>query len=193
MKAGMIENALLLLRSDEMESQRHASAVRHPVLERNRRLDPGLRRGDGAMLAEREGIVIGSRAGVTRIQVQPTTVCAGCGSRGTCTSSSAMATPQFIDVRLSAPTVPGAHVTVSLPESSVALAAVLGYLLPALGLLFGALVATVLFAGDLPAVLGAVLGLVAGLIAVRIASKRFSRSHITPAVCPSTHFSGDPS
>ena len=54
---------------------------------------------------------------------------------------------------LIAATVPGAHVTVSLPESSVALAAVLGYLLPALGLLFGALVAGVFFSGDLPAVL----------------------------------------
>ena len=108
-------------------------------------------------------------------------------------TTSSSATPQFIDVRASAATVPGAHVTVSLPESSVALAAVLGYLLPALGLLFGALVAGVFFFGDLPAVLGAVLGLVAGLIVVRLSSKRFSGSVMTPAVCPSTLLSGDPS
>ena len=71
--------------------------------------------------------------------------------------------------------------------------AVLGYLLPALGLLLGAVIATVLFSGDLPAVLGAVLGLVTGLIVVRLASKRFSSSTMTLAVCPSTPFSGDPS
>ena len=144
-------------------------------------------------LAARKGVVVASHAGITRIRLEPAAACAGCGSRGTCASASSSATPQFIDVRASAATVPGAHVTVSLPESSVALAAVLGYLLPALGLLFGALVAGVFFFGDLPAVLGAVLGLVAGLIVVRLASKRFSGSVMTPAVCPSTLLSGDPS
>ena len=144
-------------------------------------------------LAAREGVVVASHAGITRIRLEPAAACAGCGSRGTCASASSSATPQFVDVRASAATVPGAHVTVSLPESSVALAAVLGYLLPALGLLFGALVAAVFFSGDLPAVLGAVLGLVTGLIVVRIASKRFSGSAMTPIVCPSTLLSGDPS
>ena len=144
-------------------------------------------------LAAREGVVVASHAGITRIRLEPAAACSGCGSRGTCASASSSATPQFIDVRASAATVPGAHVTVSLPESSVALAAVLGYLLPALGLLFGALVAGVFFFGDLPAVLGAVLGLVAGLIVVRLSSKRFSGSVMTPAVCPSTLRSGDPS
>ena len=144
-------------------------------------------------LAAREGVVVASHAGITRIRLEPAAACSGCGSRGTCASASSSATPQFIDVRASAATVPGAHVTVSLPESSVALAAVLGYLLPALGLLFGALVAGVFFFGDLPAVLGAVLGLVAGLIVVRLSSKRFSGSAMTPIVCPSTLLSGDPS
>jgi len=144
-------------------------------------------------LAEREGVVVASDAGITRIRLEQAAACAGCGSRGTCASASVSAKPEFIDVRVSAPTALGAQVTVSLPESSVALAAVLGYLLPALGLLLGAVIATVLFSGDLPAVLGAVLGLVAGLIAVRFASNRFSGSYMTPAVCPSTPLSGDPS
>lgn len=142
-------------------------------------------------LAEREGIVVASHAGITRIRLEQAAACAGCGCRSTCASVSPSAKPQFIDVRLSTPTFPGAHVTLSMPESSVALAAVLGYLLPALGLLLGAVIAAVLFSGDLPAVLGAVLGLVAGLIAVRLASNRFSGSHMTPAVCPSTPLSGD--
>ena len=188
----MIENAPLMLRSDEAKSQRHAGAGRHPVSESSRRLDPGLRRGDGAMLAEREGIVIGSRAGVTRIRVQPAAACAGCGSRGSCASASASAKPQFVDVRLPAPAVPGAHVTLSLPESSITLAAVLGYLFPALGLLLGAVIAAVLFTGDLPAVLGAVVGLLAGLLGVRLASGRFCRSCMTPRVCHSTSLTGDP-
>ncbi len=185
MKTGMIENALLLLRPDDVESYRHTGAGRYPVSENNRRLE--------AMLAEREGIVIGTRAGVTRIQVQPAAACAGCGSRGSCTSASASAKPQFVDVRLPAPAVPGAQVTLSLPESSIALAAVLGYLLPAIGLLLGAVIAAVLFTGDLPAVLGAVLGLLAGLLGVRFASGRFCGSTMTPRVCPSPPLTGDPS
>ena len=36
----------LLLRPDEVESSRRAGEGRHPVSENNRRLDPGLRRGD---------------------------------------------------------------------------------------------------------------------------------------------------
>ena len=142
-------------------------------------------------LVERDGIVVGSRAGVTRIRLEQAASCAGCGSRGTCASAAGSGKPQFIDVRLSAPAVPGAQVTLSLPESSLALAAVLGYLLPAVGLLFGAVIAAVLFTGDLPAVLGAVLGLLAGLLGVRLASGRFCRSYMTPGVCPSTSLTGD--
>lgn len=142
-------------------------------------------------LVERAGIVIASRAGITRIRLEQAAVCTSCGSRGTCASASGSAKPQFIDVRLSGPVVPGAHVTLSLPEASVALAAVLGYLFPALGLLLGAVIAAVLFTGDLPAVLGAVLGLLAGLLGVRFASRRFCGSTMTPRVCPSTPLIGD--
>lgn len=96
-------------------------------------------------------------------------------------------------MRLSGPVVPGARVTLSLPEASIALAAVLGYLVPVIGLLLGAVVAAGLFAGDLPAVWGAVFGLVAGLIAVRFGSNRFGGSLMAPSVCPSIPISGDPS
>ncbi len=43
----MSESAFsLLLRPDEVESNRHAGEGRHPVSESNRRVGPGLRRGD---------------------------------------------------------------------------------------------------------------------------------------------------
>jgi len=192
MKPWTMENDLLASHPESIEPTR----IRHSGLDPESSgapLDSGFRRNDGALLAECEGIVIGSREGVTRIRLEQATACAGCGSRGTCASSSASAKPQFVDVRLSGTVVPGAHVTLSLPETSVALAAVVGYLLPALGLLIGAVIAAGLFAGDLPAVWGALLGLVAGLIAVRLASNRFSGSLMTPSVCPSIPISGDPS
>ena len=57
-------------------------------------------------LAEREGIVVASHAGIARIRLEQAAACAGCGSRGTCASASPSAKPQFIDVRLSGPVVP---------------------------------------------------------------------------------------
>ena len=58
----------------------------------------------------------------------------------------------------------GDAVTISTPASSVALAALTGYLLPPLFLLLGALGAASCYAGDLAAVLGAGLGLFAGVL-----------------------------
>lgn len=142
-------------------------------------------------LVERDGIVIGAHAGLARIRLEPAPGCAGCGSRGTCASGAGK--PQIVEIRLPEPAPPGARVTLTLPESSVAVAAVLGYLLPIVGLLLGAMSATLVFAGDLAAVIGAVCGLLVGLLGVRLVSVRFSNRYMTPGICPSTHLSGDPS
>lgn len=139
---------------------------------------------------ERRGTVIGSHAGITRIRLEPAPACSGCGSRGTCASGASE--PKVVEMRLRASAVPGTRVTLTLPESSVALASLLGYLLPAVGLLLGAVVASRFFAGDLAAVLGAAAGLAAGLLGVRLISGNFSHRYLTPGVCPSTLPTGDP-
>lgn len=139
---------------------------------------------------ERRGTVIGSHAGIARIRLESAPGCAGCGSRGTC--ASAPGTPQIVEVRLPEAPAPGANVTLTLPESSVALASLMGYLLPAVGLLLGAVLASRFFAGDLAAVFGAAAGLAAGLLGVRLISGNFSHRYLTPGVCPSTLPTGDP-
>ena len=139
--------------------------------------------------AARNGIVIGLHEGRTRILLESAPACSGCGSRGTCASGAAK--QQIVEVDLARPVVPGEPVTLSLPESSVAFAALLGYLLPAFGLLFGAIVAAAFFAGDLAAVLGALIGLAAGLLCVRLISGRVIGGTMTPSVCPSHFFTGE--
>lgn len=141
------------------------------------------------MLTERNGVVIGMHAGIARIRLEPAPGCSGCGSRGTCASASG--NPQIVEVRMPEPAIPGANITLTVPETSIALASLLGYLVPAVGLLLGAVVAAALCAGDLPAVLGAVGGLLAGLLGVRRVSKRFSRRYLTPGVCPPILPAGD--
>lgn len=140
-------------------------------------------------VVERDGIVIGAHAGLARIRLEPAPGCSGCGSRGTC--ASAAGKQQIVEIRLPEPAPPGARVTLTLPESSVAVAAVLGYLLPIVGLLLGAVNATLVFAGDLAAVIGAVCGLLVGLLGVRLISGRFSTRYMTPGVCPSPLPTGD--
>ena len=64
----------------------------------------------------------------------------------------------------------GDMVTVNIQAGSLALAAMLGYLLPPVAMLAGAVIADQLYASDLAAVIGAALGLAAGVLAARLIS-----------------------
>ena len=77
---------------------------------------------------ERSGEVIGFEQGLVRIRLERLSGCSGCGSRGTCASGSTAA--QVIHMFLPAGAKPGDRITVSMPASSVTLAALLAYLLP---------------------------------------------------------------
>jgi len=132
---------------------------------------------------ERSGVVVGLETirgeTIAQVRMEAAPACAGCGSRQSC--SAADAKGQLVSVRVVEPVVPGEPIALTLPESSIALAALLGYLLPAVGLLLGAVLAGAFFASDAVAVLGAVLGLVAGVLVARA----LSRSSIGPGVVPS--------
>ena len=143
---------------------------------------------------ERSGEVIGFVDGRAEIRMErASSACSGCGSRGTCASGNGSA--QVVQMRVSGQTRIGDHVTVSMPSSSVALAALLGYLLPPASLLFGAIAASLYFGSDLAAVLGAGLGFAAGLLLARLMScSVIGRGSATPdcdSVSFANHSSGD--
>ena len=119
-------------------------------------------------IVERQGTVVGFADGLAQISLEPDPDCSGCASRASCASGSAA--PKLIRMALPGPSRLGDQVTISTPSSSVALAALTGYLLPPLFLLLGALGAASCYSGDLAAVLGAGLGLFAGLLLVRLIS-----------------------
>ena len=137
-------------------------------------------------VVERRGIVISTQAGVARVRLSPAAGCAGCGTRNSC--ASAAAKPQIVDVLLPETALARSEVALTLPESSVLLAALLGYLLPVVGLLAGAVAAVGIFSSDLAAITGAVVGFFLGLIGVR----RLSGSHFTAALAPSVCRSNSP-
>jgi len=117
---------------------------------------------------ERHGTVVGLAHGLAHIRLERDAACSGCGSHGSCATGSAA--PKVIEMAAPGSLRIGDLVSVSTPASSVALAALIGYLLPPLFLLLGAIAAASRYAGDLAAVLGAGIGLVAGLLLVRLIS-----------------------
>jgi len=117
---------------------------------------------------ERQGTVVGFAHGLAQIGLERDAGCSGCASRVSCASGGAAL--QVIVMPVPEHTQLGDRVSVSIPASSIALAALLGYLLPPVCLLLGAVAAASCYAGDLAAVLGAGLGLLAGLLLARLIS-----------------------
>ncbi len=134
---------------------------------------------------KRSGVVVGLETvrGETfaQVRMEAAPACAGCGSRQSC--SAADAKGQLVSVLLDEPVAPGEPITLSLPESSIAVAALLGYLLPAVGLVLGAVLAGAIFSGDAAAVLGAILGLGAGVLIARALSRSSIGRDVAPSVC----------
>ena len=130
--------------------------------------------------AERCGEVIRISHGLAQIRLEPNAGCAGCGSRHTCASGEASS--QVIELAMSGEIRTGERITIAMPAASLTLAALLGYLLPPVALLAGAIGANLAFGSDLAAALGAALGLFAGVLAARLsASLAFGRS-LSPAI-----------
>ena len=117
---------------------------------------------------ERAGHVVGFEGEHAVVRLDNASACGSCGSRGTCGSGQKEA--QVIRMHLPAHTRLGDRVTLSMPSSSIALAALLGYLLPPASLLAGAVVGATRYGGDEAAVLGAGMGFAAGLLLVQLIS-----------------------
>lgn len=120
----------------------------------------------GPHTIERGGQVVGFDRGQALVQLDAEAGCGSCGSRGRC--GSAGRAEQVIRMPLRAGSEIGERVTLAAPSSSIALAALAGYLLPAACLLAGAVAGSMRYGSDAAAVTGAGLGLLAGLLLARL-------------------------
>ncbi len=135
-------------------------------------------------LIERQGEVTGFKQGLAQIRIERSASgCSGCGSRGACASGHAAV--QRVEMAMPEGTQIGDQVTVSMPSSSVALAAIFGYLLPPLFLLLGAIGADMIYGNDFAAVLGAAAGLILGLLLARLVSHFTLGQSLSPSPCVS--------
>lgn len=115
------------------------------------------------------------------IRLEPSPGCSACGNRGSCGSGDA--TSRMIEMALPARAQVGDMVTVNIQAGSLTRAALLGYLLPPVAMLAGAVAADQLYASDLAAVIGAALGLAAGVLAARLISHLAFGNVATLASC----------
>ena len=131
---------------------------------------------------ERRGVVVGFQDGLAGVRMEVEAACASCGSRSACSTGKA---GQTVALELPKATRIGDTVSVTIPAASITRAALLGYLLPPLALLFGAYFAGFVRQGDGAAVIGAGLGFVAGLLTVRLIAGRFPGLAAAPFACSS--------
>lgn len=141
------------------------------------------------LCAERRGEVIAIDHGLARIRLEPAGACNGCASRGGCAST--VSVPPVVSLPVPPGTAVGRRVTLSLPETSLVAAALLGYLLPGVCLLLGALGANLYSPGDASAVAGAGAGFAAGILIARLIHRGFPGSALVlerpvPYPLPST-------
>ncbi len=130
---------------------------------------------------ERSGEVIGFANGVAKIRLEQASGCSACGSRGSCASGNAA--QQVILLPMPEHTQLGDQLSVAMPSSALALAAILGYLFPPLCLLLGAIAADTVVGGNVAAVSGALAGFVAGLLLARLIAFFALGSGLTPTPC----------
>lgn len=123
------------------------------------------------------------------IRLEPSHGCSACGNRGSCGSADDRS--RLIEMATPAHARAGDIVTVNIPAASLSLAAMLGYLLPPVTLLAGAIAAEQIYSSDLASVIGAALGLAAGVLAARLGS-RFAFGNVAAlATCHSDFQPGD--
>lgn len=116
-----------------------------------------------------QGTVLSIAAGqaVIGVAVQG---CSSCGQKKSCGVGKLAGAGKTTRVTLPAPTSlqVGDIVTLSVPQSAINRAALLGYLLPATLLVIGSVIGQTILGSDLGAALGAAAGIAFGLLLVRL-------------------------
>jgi positive regulator of sigma E activity len=141
-------------------------------------------------MLEARGRVVEVRDGTAEVRLAVASSCHGCRAQGVCSSGSEQS------VRIAAADdglAVGDVVSLALGEAQFSLGVAIGYLLPALTLLLGAVLLS--FAGDTAAAFGAAVGLAVGILLVRLLSRRLLADRLRPVAtitCQPQSLPGEP-
>jgi positive regulator of sigma E activity len=123
---------------------------------------------------EARGRVVEVRDGMAEVRLAVASSCHGCRAQGVCSSGR----EQSVCIAAADGLAVGDVVSLALGEAQFSLGVAIGYLMPALTLLLGAVLLS--FAGDTAAALGAVAGLAVGILLVRLLSRRLLADRLRP-------------
>ena len=126
-------------------------------------------------MLEARGRVVEVRDGTAEVRLAVASSCHGCRAQGVCSSGR----EQSVRIAAADGVAVGDVVSLALGEAQFSLGVAIGYLLPALTLLLGAVLLS--FAGDTAAALGAAVGLAVGILLVRLLSRRLLADRLRPA------------
>ena len=123
-----------------------------------------------------QGQVVAVRDGMAEVQVAVASACGACRAKSVCGSGHV----KTVRIPVSSGITPGATLSIGMAETDINLAVLIGYLLPAVALLAGAVLLSPW--GDNFAALGAGLGLVAGLVAMHLLQRTRFADRFIPTV-----------
>jgi sigma-E factor negative regulatory protein RseC len=132
------------------------------------------------------GRIVAIADGMAEVQVAAISACGSCRSKETCGTAAATANTQIVRIDATTGMHAGDEISLQMEAATVAGGALLGYLMPVLSLLGGAIAGSVWFGGDVAAALGAGIGLTLGLLALRLSNRHIFRNGLHPAVCASS-------
>lgn len=134
-------------------------------------------------MMETRGRIVAVADGLAEVQIAAVSACGSCRSKSLC--GTAAGDGRVLRVAATAAMRPGDEVTLQVAAGTVASGALLGYLMPALAVLAGAVAGAQLFGSDAAAAAGAGIGLALGLAALRLSSRLILRERLHPAACRS--------
>lgn len=138
-----------------------------------------------ASVVEHHGVVYRIASGKAVIAME-TGGCASCGHGGQCGIGKLAAgrPATLLTLPADASLKAGDTVTIALPVQRLNLAALLGYLFPALAIIFGAWLGLTFAGGDVATALGAVGGFIAALIIARVVTALAPGLMLVPRLIP---------
>lgn len=136
-------------------------------------------------MMEARGRIVAVADGLAEVQVAAVSACGSCRSKSLCGSAGAAGDGRVLRLAATAAMRPGDEVTLRMAAGAVVSGALLGYLMPALAVLAGAVAGAQLFGSDAAAAAGAGIGLALGLAALRLSSRTILRGRLHPAACRS--------
>lgn len=130
-------------------------------------------------MIQRPARVIAIHADHMQVAFDPASACGSCGSKKACHNGNP---ERSLQLPVQAGLATGDEILLGIESSSLNLAALLAWLLPAFALLLGAALGQALFGSDLAAILAALGGLTAGLLLARQLARRYADPHMQPSI-----------